>query len=139
MKAKRRERTWEDSQVTQFIIQKVRRAANGAASEKTTKCRHVLFLEILDDWRKVTRPKAAGILCSMMAKKTIHLRDSWSEKEDVPMATPSTAAWTTSPMVADTPILPRAALSPRGRLLNWSTSNMNRKPRISEKPSFELM
>lgn len=57
------------------------------------------YLSIPSCSRKVTNPKAAGALWSIMAKKTIISTSAWLVVAAAPSATPSAAAWTTRPMV----------------------------------------
>ena len=76
---------------------KVTKAPTGAARLNTNKCALAARLEMPCFRRTDVRPKDAGALWTMMARKMMKLRPV--SELDAPRAIPSAAAWITRPVV----------------------------------------
>ena len=71
----------------------------GAETENISKCFRALLRSRPSCSRKVTRPKAAGALWSIIARKMIISTSNSLVAAAAPNAIPSAAAWTTKPSV----------------------------------------
>lgn len=108
---------------------------SGADMEKIPRCRRIRCLSMPSWSRKLTKPNAAGALCSMIARKTIISTSWWLVLAAAPSATPSAAACTTKPIVAVEfrfPSLPSGLWLLRDEI--WSTSIIKTKPSTSDSP-----